>query len=163
MSYKKPQHRDVRRVVGVLPKGMCVHHKDGDTSNNAISNLEIMSLVDHARMHTNRRIADPEQRDVLFRWHRSPEGAEQLRVNAEKMRANTPERECTCRHCSEPFVTNHPTKAFCSKRCVYLDRIERQPNRECSICGELFKTIDKRTVTCSYECGWALRRRRSSL
>ena len=31
--------------------GMCVHHKDGDRSNNKIENLEIISNAKHLSMH----------------------------------------------------------------------------------------------------------------
>lgn len=34
-----------------IPKGFCVHHLDGDKTNNDISNLELMSISAHARLH----------------------------------------------------------------------------------------------------------------
>ena len=40
---------------GTIPDGMCVHHKDGDWTNNHIDNLEIMPISDHARLHVQQR------------------------------------------------------------------------------------------------------------
>lgn len=34
-----------------LNKDECVHHIDGDKTNNALSNLQLMSFADHARLH----------------------------------------------------------------------------------------------------------------
>lgn len=36
---------------GPIPKGMQIHHIDGDTTNNDISNLEMVSISEHNRIH----------------------------------------------------------------------------------------------------------------
>lgn len=37
--------------VGEIPEGYCIHHKDENTFNNDISNLECLSASDHMRRH----------------------------------------------------------------------------------------------------------------
>jgi hypothetical protein len=50
---KCDEHRYVmEQYIGrKLSRYECVHHKDGDTRNNDISNLEIISLEKHSRLH----------------------------------------------------------------------------------------------------------------
>ena len=36
---------------GPIPKGMQIHHIDGDTTNNDISNLEMVSISEHNQIH----------------------------------------------------------------------------------------------------------------
>ena len=36
---------------GLIPKGMQIHHIDGDTTNNDISNLEMVSISEHNKIH----------------------------------------------------------------------------------------------------------------
>lgn len=39
---------------GPIPKGWIVHHKDGNKTNNRLSNLKAMSPSDHAKEHNRR-------------------------------------------------------------------------------------------------------------
>ncbi len=36
---------------GPIPKGMVIHHKDGNSENDEIQNLEMLSQGDHVRVH----------------------------------------------------------------------------------------------------------------
>jgi hypothetical protein len=47
------QHRAVMQdhLDQKLPRNMVVHHKNGNTHDNRLENLEVMSLSDHTRMH----------------------------------------------------------------------------------------------------------------
>lgn len=50
-------HREVmeKHLGRKLAKKEVVHHKDGDPTNNNVSNLEVMSSSDHARLHSLER------------------------------------------------------------------------------------------------------------
>lgn len=49
---------------GPIPEGFHVHHKDGDKTNNEISNLELLSDSMHAREHND---SNPSQ---TWAWRR---------------------------------------------------------------------------------------------
>ena len=50
----KYEHRLVwERLHGSIPKGMIVHHKDEDRTNNDPSNLELMDIRTHNRLHSD--------------------------------------------------------------------------------------------------------------
>lgn len=39
-------------VFGSIPKGFCIHHKDGDKTNNNPANLVMISKSNHHHLHT---------------------------------------------------------------------------------------------------------------
>ena len=41
---------------GPIPKGLIVHHKDGNGQNNSLSNLRLMSQREHSRL-------------IMIRWY----------------------------------------------------------------------------------------------
>lgn len=41
----------LHRLITNCPKGMVVHHKDGDKTNNELNNLQIMTNSEHAKLH----------------------------------------------------------------------------------------------------------------
>ncbi len=45
-------HYVYEQLCGSIKEGMCVHHIDGNHSNNNLNNLQLMWETDHARMHT---------------------------------------------------------------------------------------------------------------
>lgn len=46
------QHHVVwTKVNGPIPTGMHIHHKDGDESNNELSNLQLVTPEEHRRIH----------------------------------------------------------------------------------------------------------------
>jgi hypothetical protein len=50
--HTKYKHRDLwEEVNGTIPKGMIVHHKDGDPRNTVIENLELLTRSEHAKIH----------------------------------------------------------------------------------------------------------------
>lgn len=154
-------HRDVYRDHhGTIPDGWHVHHIDGDTENNDPANLEAISPSDHARHHYAERAERMAERRA--EWMATPEGREVRRRAAAKMRANTPARETTCAHCGAAITTRAGKgRLYCNDDCEYQAR--RQKNlRPCPICGSAFggQVNGKRAArTCSYACGWELRRR----
>lgn len=155
-------HRQVWLDAGrAIPEGHHIHHIDGNPDNNRIENLECISASDHGRLHLSERVDDI--RAARIAWSDRPEGKSQLRRNAEKMRANTPRPELACSHCGGAFVSASPRQKYCCAACA-----EASSGRDtaCEICGTVFKVKPhntKQVRTCSYRCGWALRRKNAGL
>ena len=48
-------HRTIyKSIYGNIPKGMLVHHIDGDKLNNNPNNLELITRVEHCKLHLPR-------------------------------------------------------------------------------------------------------------
>lgn len=43
---------DVTKYLGFLPENMVVHHNDGDTFNNDLNNLQVMTVEAHSTLHS---------------------------------------------------------------------------------------------------------------
>jgi hypothetical protein len=49
------EHRNIYETTyGEIPKGYIIHHIDGDTKNNNISNLQLMKQSEHIKLHMNK-------------------------------------------------------------------------------------------------------------
>ena len=48
------------RHNGKIPLGMQIHHKDFDKENNAIDNLQLVTPLEHKRLHSGCRIVNHE-------------------------------------------------------------------------------------------------------
>ena len=44
-----------QHIGGYIPKGYVVHHKNGKRNDNEISNLELMTFIEHSRYHMKKR------------------------------------------------------------------------------------------------------------
>lgn len=164
-------HRHVWRTHhGAILDGMHVHHKDGDKSNNDISNLELMSAADHLSYHQKKMLAEDPQRLQWLRdnltqnarpkaseWHGSPEGIAWHRKHAQNSICLVEARDFVCDQCKKDF-TAKPTggNRFCSNACkskwrraAGLDDVKKP----CIECGQDF-TSNKysRSKTCSTAC-----------
>jgi len=128
-------HRDVWVYYnGPISKGMHVHHIDGDTSNNDISNLACITKDEHWSKHRaeiSERNRRPEQLEHLARirsssaaWHKSPEGRAWHREHAKTSLAKTwssprhyPDIDKVCFWCGTQFVGQTVKAKFCKKGC----------------------------------------------
>jgi len=130
-------HRDVWIFFkGPIPKGYQIHHIDGNTGNNDISNLECMPFKEHRAKHADEYSARGKSekrlshlasiREKTKEWHRSDEGRAWHRQNAyTSMRAEGAPKPYSkshytgiCEWCGSFFEAKSPKKTMCSIQCV---------------------------------------------
>lgn len=114
-------------AFGKIPSGCHIHHRDGDTKNNAISNLECLPAKEHMSstweaVHKGREIAT-STRDAAAAWHGSDAGRLWHKRQAERCKTwlQWKREERACEWCKTPFQAlirkgGHPSK-YCSQSC----------------------------------------------
>ena len=96
---------------GPIPEGYVVHHRDGNSLNNALDNLELLARGDHIGHHKRGRpavYADP---------------ATPSRRASEAWRKRQP-RDVECVACGTTFQSTGMRAMFCTRPCrrrYYLD------------------------------------------
>ena len=128
-------HRDVWiHHNGPIPEGMHIHHIDGDTGNNDISNLACITRAEHFAEHRedlSKRSSTPGHLAHLERirpsaaeWHRSPEGIEWHRQHVKASLAKTwarprvyVEKPFQCAWCGSEGLCKSDRKKFCCPTC----------------------------------------------
>lgn len=170
-TIRQRMHRYVWEFYnGKITDGYCVHHIDHDKSNNDITNLALMEIGEHTKMHGVERDAlsheemcmnlSKNARPKASEWHRSEEGRKwhSEHINGQIRRGE--EKEIVCQKCGIKFqraLLSH--SKFCSNACRAAWRRNSGVDNEkrvCAVCGKLF-TVNKyaKTVTCSRSCGSA--------
>ncbi len=128
-------HRDLwQEASGPIPEGWHVHHIDGDTFNNNLSNLFAMDGSEHISMHTRELIQagalKPPSRAALERaaeWHRSDAGREWHRAHGKNSWANREWHARNCDECGQEYHTPYPTRSkFCHANCKARAKARRQ-------------------------------------
>lgn len=148
---------------GPIPPGHHIHHKDGDTFNNKIENLECISASEHLSEHgfQNPWSGSPENiaqlasiNHLAKAWHKTEEGRKHHVSNGHKAWENRVLHRNTCLTCKEDFETPFPTRAkYCSNNCKCKAQPKRQEERVCTICGTKFNCFPYGpTKTCSKAC-----------
>lgn len=100
-------HRDVwRAAFGPIPGGCHIHHRDGNTGNNRLANLECVPAAEHLRASAAKRTPVPfsaAARSAAAEWHRSDAGRAWHRRHAERAQGWTKwkREDRPCQHCGE--------------------------------------------------------------
>ena len=149
---------------GAIPKGMDIHHKDGDKSNNEIENLEMLSRSDHLKEHwkcpklreQRRRLLD-EQRPKVHEYLRSEEGRKKQSESSKKAWKKRKSVSVICECCGKEFFTPQSWSKFCSDSCDKKWRRRKKMYNidiPCTWCGKIFnKDKFSRIECCSQSCG----------
>lgn len=131
--YKRYDGRDyftqhkylLHRVVwefhnGKIPDGMQIHHIDGDTSNNDISNLECLTPKEHTNRHSGKDYSNFQKAGVEASkdWHKSEEGKKFHSEIGKKSWIDKPKYTKVCEVCANQYQTYFPERSkFCNKNC----------------------------------------------
>ena len=145
---------------GEIPKGMHVHHIDGNKMNNHPSNLELMERGAHTSHHNkgqHRPIPKPVL-DAAARWHGSSDGIEWHKSQYEKTKHLLHvDIKVKCQQCGSEYVArNTGTNMFCSGYCATKHRRQSGVDDEvrvCAYCSETFNVNRYRANKfCSRSC-----------
>lgn len=155
---------------GPIPDGCHIHHRDKDTTNNDLANLEAIAERDH--IPTYHPDLTPDQiaffkrvvQPAAMQWHQSEEGRAWHRQHAKDQYAELAPSERACEHCGKRYFVrwNRVRDRFCSPKCRsaarYASGVDDE-KRTCALCGAAF-TANKysRTRFCSRACAQRSRR-----
>ena len=154
---------------GEIPKGYHVHHKDGDKSNNDISNLELLTANEHSQKHWEEKSEEEKQwyrdnmnkkaRPAAIEWHKSSTGKQWHSEHMKKMIAEgkiNKKQQFTCEICGKEFEQIYkPGHKFCSGACSQKFLRKNQPvvKRVCIVCGKEYECKqNSSSKTCSKHC-----------
>lgn len=147
-----------------VPKGFQIHHKDNDTFNNDISNLECVSIREHAKKHFKNdekfKKFHAAGVEAAKKWHASEEGRKWHSEHGKEVFKNKKECVKVCKKCGKEFITKQSFAVFCSEKCGEQWRGKNKRvhfKKKCVICGEEFegtksKPSSKEPLTCSKSC-----------
>lgn len=114
---------------GEIPKGYEIHHKDLDRDNNDISNLELLTIQEHKKLHSELNKLNEETVkkwkgniklaiEKAKEWHKSEEGINWHKTHAKNTNLGHltfGERECEI--CSKKYVAKRKCQKYCSNNC----------------------------------------------
>lgn len=154
--------------VGKIPTGYEIHHKDKNPLNNELDNLEMLSIEEHRKLHSEQLTNEQREKrrinmvttvhEAAKKWHGSCKGKEWHKKHYEETKNVLHVRKdfmCLC--CNKSFrAQDTKQNKFCSNKCKSkyrrLSGIDNE-NRKCAYCGTDFSTNKySKTKTCSRTC-----------
>ena len=121
---KTTAHRYVwQKHNGKIEKGIQIHHKDEDKSNNSIENLEMLSAKEHSKKHFTDERKEKSRKILIEKaipkskeWHTSDEGRKWHSEHAKNSLFGEI-RNLICPNCEKNFETKFKIKKYCSYQC----------------------------------------------
>lgn len=172
-NWSSPGPSNLHRAVwefhnGPVPEGYDVHHKDGDSFNNDIANLEVAPESEHHRSHMLKAERVEQSRSVLdsvrhlaAAWHKSAAAKPVQRRAGMASWENRQSVSVECVVCGKKFETCFPSRTYlCSGACASARRRRSgkdNEKRRCVACGMEFEVGRyTKTRTCSKRCASVL-------
>ena len=121
-------HTEVwKHYKGDIPKGYHIHHVDGNTQNNDISNLNMVLESLHQRFTGKKRIKDNPEWFKEFHskgieaakeWHKSEVGLQWHSEQGKKTWHNREYKKHNCEVCNKEYETRHSgVSKYCHNNC----------------------------------------------
>jgi hypothetical protein len=144
-----------------------IHHKDGDKSNNHISNLEEICAKKHTSLHSkewhkfNKKLSQlhmSNMQDKAKLWHGSVVGRKWHSEHAKLSFKNRKPIERQCIECKKHYMSkfNRFTQKFCSGNCASTFRRKSGVDNEQRVCQLCRKKVMvnrySETRFCSLSC-----------
>lgn len=170
---------------GEIPIGCVIHHRDLNPANNDIANLQLMTDVEHKKLHAALRRAakTPTTSSTV---EKDPIISQRVKLQWEKRKAEENLFEKVCLNCGKTFKTPFKDTLFCCHKCAKQFRRSKAKEEKlapdefrgedgliykrgiCAYCGKEFVYLRKRNSTCcSQSCysklRWRERRREENL
>jgi len=159
----KMLHRQIREDnFWKIPKWFHIHHKDHNTFNNDISNLEIIDSKSHQRIHMEKYFSNEENkeknrihleksREKASEWHKSKDWIEWHKKHYQNSLWKAIQNKHICDYCWIIFYNNRKdTAKYCSKKCTF-EAYKIDVN--CKNCWKVFKTSKYQPKkNCSRKC-----------
>lgn len=102
-------HRYVwEKENGQIPEGYEIHHRDGNKSNNHISNLELLTAKEHSQKHVDEFNRNKKKNMPSLEWRK------QNYNNTKHLMHEIVEKQCL--FCGTSFKARKYAK-YCSKTC----------------------------------------------
>ena len=127
MQHKHHMHQKVwEHFNGERKAGFHIHHKDGNSWNNRIDNLEEIPSNKHLSEHAKKKFEDKEWHkqfhakgiEAAKAWHKSPEGIEWHRQHAKNNNfGQQKHRQKQCEQCGKEYTAKTSHSKFCHQNC----------------------------------------------
>lgn len=166
----KKLHRKVWECAfGSIPKGHHIHHKDANTANNSLSNLECLPAKENlAEMLKRTSVArktrgfGAKAREAAAAWHKSEEGRLWHKRHAERQKTWTKwkREQRACLECGKEFLAliraSGRSQKYCSRRCGVKASVARRkkpaPPVACAFCSQPFEASYGNQKFCCVRC-----------
>ena len=148
---------------GNIPKGIDIHHIDGNKDNNEINNLQSLTRSEHQKKHWEQGDHQHEIEKRIYvlsiarEWLSTEEGRKKQSEDAIEGWKNRKKIRINCLQCQKEIETTQPWAKFCSDAC---DKKWRRKNglynveAKCPMCDKVFlKDKFAKNVFCSISCG----------
>lgn len=158
-------HRSVYEYYfGEIPIGYEIHHRDLNTSNNKVENLQMLTKSEHTRVHFESQTGRFAKKTLICQFCGEEFAARyhgNNRFCSEKCRAKARRIECKeeriCQFCGKKFlIQNYEQVRYCSVSCAQKDRQKGQHIiKKCPVCGKEFECCKGKSTNktyCSPEC-----------
>lgn len=122
-----------------VPKGMDIHHIDGNALNNDISNLQLLTKAEHAKTHGFLRKNGFSTRDNASKvWYTKENWQERRSVAIQRLQSHPK----VCQWCGKEFIATNVHQRFCSSTCHHQWQYKAPENLvefTCAFCGKTFR------------------------
>lgn len=168
-SSPRNPHTQLHRAIYEFHNGKIkdwhhIHHINGNTKDNDISNLQEISISDHMMLHQTDERKEQSRKSIMHameyakEWHNSEEGRAWHKQHFNNSLVKVFDRKIvkSCVVCDKKFTTCFEHAKYCSNKCKtkarYLSGVDNE-TRSCSICNNEF-VCNKYSAkkTCSKNC-----------